>query len=123
MSVRSEKVASVIKQEVGNIFQRNFGMQEFGFMTVTEVRMSPDLKIAKIHVSVFGDEKRKAKSLALLEEQKAFIRSEIGNKVRLKFTPSIVFYLDESLDRAMHIEHIINEIHQEREGGDPDDGG
>lgn len=111
MSVRTEKVASLIKEEVSQIFQRNFGMQEYGFMTVTEVRMTPDLKTARIYVSIFGDKARKEKSLAMLEEQKSFIRSEVGHGVRLKYTPSIVFFLDDTLDRVMKIEGIINQIH------------
>ncbi|MBI2618706.1 MAG: 30S ribosome-binding factor RbfA [Ignavibacteriales bacterium] len=113
MSVRTEKVASLIKEEVGTIFQRHFGMEEYGFMTVTDVRMSADLKIAKIYVSVFGDAARKEKSLVQLEEQKSFIRSTLGHNIRLKFTPTLVFFLDESLDRAMNIENIINKIHRE----------
>ena len=51
MSVRSEKVGSLIKEELGVLFQRNFSMAEFGFLTVTEVLMSPDLKIAKVYVT------------------------------------------------------------------------
>jgi|SRR3972149_2545830 len=113
MSVRTEKVASLIKEEVSRIFQRNFGMQEYGFMTVTEVRMSPDLKNARIYVSVFGDAARKQKSLAMLENQKSFVRSELGHSIRLKFTPAIAFYLDDTLDHVMKIEGIINQIHSE----------
>ncbi len=120
MSVRTEKVASLVKEEVSRIFQRNFGMQEYGFMTVTEVRMSPDLKNAKIYVSIFGDAARKEKSLAMLEDQKSFVRSELGHSIRLKFTPAIAFYLDDTLDRVMKIEGIINKIHSE-EKRNPDD--
>lgn len=116
MSVRSEKVASLVKEEVSRIFQRNFGMQEYGFMTVTEVRMAPDLKNARIYVSIFGDLARKEKSLAMLEEQKSFIRSELGHSVRLKYTPAIAFYLDDTLDRVMKIQGIINQIHGEEKG-------
>lgn len=112
MSVRTEKVASLVKQELSLIFQRNFGMNEFGFMTVTEVRMSPDLKVAKVYVSVFGDEERKQRSMDLLEGEKGFIRAELGHAVRLKFTPSLIFYLDESLDRAMSINKILNDLHK-----------
>ncbi|MGH2568281.1 MAG: ribosome-binding factor A, partial [Bacteroidota bacterium] len=50
MSIRTEKVASLVKQELSLIFQRNFGIDKYGFLTVTEVRMSPDLKIAKVYV-------------------------------------------------------------------------
>ncbi|MEK6566529.1 MAG: 30S ribosome-binding factor RbfA [Bacteroidota bacterium] len=112
-SVRTEKVASMVKEEVGTIFQRNFPMEEYGFITVTDVHMSPDLKIAKIYVSIFGDETRKKKSLALLESQKAFVRSTLGHQIRIKFTPEIVFYLDETIDRAMNLENIFKQIHKE----------
>jgi ribosome-binding factor A len=113
MSVRTEKVASLIKQELGTIFQRNFSMEEYGFITVTEVRVSPDLKVAKVYVSVFGDANRKQRSMELLEQEKSFVRSELGHSIRLKFTPSLIFYLDESLDRAMNINSILNKIHKE----------
>ncbi|HEX9615540.1 MAG TPA: 30S ribosome-binding factor RbfA [Bacteroidota bacterium] len=113
MSVRSEKVASLIKEEVSTIVQRNFTMEEYGFLTVTDVEMSADLKNAKIYVSVFGDAKRKERTLALLEGQKGFIRSTLGRSIRLKFTPTVTFQLDETLDRVMKIEKIINEIHKD----------
>lgn len=112
MSVRAEKVASLIKEEVGTLFQRNFSMKEFGFLTVTDVRMTPDLKNARIYVSIFGDAARKEKTLAMLEEQKAFVRSSLGRVTRLKFTPTITFLLDETLDRAMKIEQILNDLYK-----------
>lgn len=113
MSVRTERVASIVKEEIGIIFQRNFDMKEFGFITVTEVRMSPDLKIAKVFVSVFGDAGQKQKTLAMLEGQKSFVRHTLGHNVRLKFTPSIAFYLDETMDNAMNLERIFKKIHKE----------
>jgi len=118
MSVRTEKVSSLIKERISEIFQHNFRMEEYGFMTVTEVRMSPDLKIAKVYVSIFGDPERKRKTLALLEVEKPFIRTELGRNLRLKFTPSIFIYLDDSLDHAMHIESLLNKIHKDTEPGD-----
>jgi ribosome-binding factor A len=117
MSVRTEKVASLIKQQLSVIFQRNFSMQEYGFLTVTEVRVSPDLKVAKIYVSVFGEQERKKKSMSLLEDQKGFVRSELGHSIRLKFTPEIIFYLDDSLDRAMSINKLLDQIHHDDEDG------
>ena len=112
MSVRSEKVGSLIKEELGVLFQRNFSMTDYGFLTVTEVLMSPDLKVAKVYVSIFGDGERKKKSLAKLEAQKPSIRSMLGHAVRLRFTPEIIFYLDETLDRAMKLENIFHKIHE-----------
>ena len=112
MSVRSEKVGSLIKEELGVLFQRNFSMADYGFLTVTEVLMSPDLKVAKVYVSIFGDSERKKTSLAKLEAQKPSIRSMLGHAVRLRFTPEIIFYLDETLDRAMKLEYIFHKIHE-----------
>ncbi|MEK6650340.1 MAG: ribosome-binding factor A, partial [Bacteroidota bacterium] len=62
MGLRAERVASVIKEEVGGVFQRRFSIEEYGFLTVTEVRVSPDLRVAKIFVSIFGDAERKKRS-------------------------------------------------------------
>lgn len=113
MSLRSDRVASVVKEEVGRLFQRRFSMEQYGFMTVTEVRMSPDLRQARIYVSVFGDEKRKERTLALLEEQKSVVRSAVGKAVRLRLTPEIAFVLDETMDKAMNLEAIFKKIHDE----------
>jgi ribosome-binding factor A len=112
VSVRSEKVGSLIKEELGLLFQRNFSMTEYGFLTVTDVVMSPDLKVAKVYVSIFGDEERKKKSFAKLEAQKPAIRSMLGRAVRLRYTPEIFFYLDDTLDRAMKLENIFHKIHE-----------
>jgi len=113
MSVRTERVASLVKQLISEIFQHNFSLEEYGLITVTEVRMSPDLKIAKVFVSIFGDDEQKKKTLALLEVEKRSIRSELGHNLRLKFTPTLNFYLDESLDHAMRIERLIHQIHKD----------
>ena len=115
MSVRSEKVASLFKEEFGTYFQKNFPMERYGLMTVTEVRMSPDLRNAKVFVSIFGDEGRKKKSLAQLESHKPEIRSAMGRLIRLRNTPALSFVLDESIDRAMNLEKIFKQIHQERD--------
>jgi ribosome-binding factor A len=116
MSVRTEKVASLIKELMSEIILRNFRMEQFGLMTVTEVRVTPDLKLAKVYVSVFGDADKKKNALAHLEVEKGAIRSELGHNMNLKFTPVIAFYLDETLDYAMKIENLINQIHKDPPG-------
>jgi ribosome-binding factor A len=113
MSVRTEKVASLVKELISEIFQHQFPMEQYGLMTVTEVRMSPDLKTAKVFVSIFGDAERKKKTLALLEVEKATVRSQLGRNLRMKFTPQVMFFLDESLDYAMRIETLLNQIHKD----------
>jgi ribosome-binding factor A len=112
VSVRSEKVGSLVKEELGLLFQRNFSIADFGLLTVTDVLMSPDLKVAKVYVSIFGDKEKKKKYFAKLESQKPSIRSMLGSAVQLRFVPEIIFYLDETLDRAMKLENIFHKIHE-----------
>ena len=113
MSVRTEKAASLVKELISEIFQQNYRMEDHGLITVTEVRMSPDLKIAKVYVSIFGDTERKRNTLPFLETVKAFVRSELGHNLRLKFTPGLSFFLDDSLDHAMRIEDILHKIRRD----------
>jgi ribosome-binding factor A len=113
MSVRTQKVGSLIKEELSVLFQRNFSMSEYGFLTVTEVIMSPDLKVAKVYISVFGDAERKKKSFSMLEAHKSSIRSMLGQSIRLRYTPEIIFYLDETVEKAMKLENIFRKIHEQ----------
>lgn len=113
MSVRTERVASLVKELLSESIQRRFRMEEVGLITVTEVRMSPDLKIAKAYISIFGNTEKKKQTFALLEAGKAGMRSDLGHKLNLKFTPSLSLYLDESLDHAMRIEDLLNKIRKD----------
>jgi ribosome-binding factor A len=113
MSVRTHKVGSLIKEELSVLFQRNFSMSDYGFLTVTEVIMSPDLKVAKVYISVYGDTERKKKSFSMLEAHKSSIRSMLGRSVRLRYTPEIIFYLDETVEKAIKLENIFHKIHEQ----------
>ena len=114
MSIRSERVASVIKQELGSIISRDLnGSSEYGFATVTEARMTPDLRLARVFVSILGTEEKKEKTLRYIEHQKGHYRSLIGSALHLRFTPELEFHHDTSLDNAMHIEELIRQIHKD----------
>ncbi len=116
MSLRTERVASLIKEEVGTHFSREFRDPAYGLITVTEVQVSPDLRIAKIYVSILGNPEVRAVTMRMLEDHKGEIRSFIGRNIRLKFTPEIHFYIDETLDRVEKINRLIEQIHRNDEG-------
>jgi ribosome-binding factor A len=118
MSVRTERVASLVKEILSESIQRRFRMEEVGLITVTEVRMSPDLKIAKAYISIFGNADKKQQTFARIEGEKPGMRSDLGRNLNLKFTPSLSFYLDESLDHAMRIEDLLNKIRKDSPGED-----
>jgi ribosome-binding factor A len=112
VSVRTEKVAHLIKEEVGLLIERDYRSSEMGFITVTKVMMSPDLRLAKIYISVFGDAKTKERTLFLLNEAKKDIRQFIGKTVRIKFTPEIAFFIDDTMDYVANIEQLLKKTHE-----------
>ena len=114
MSIRTERVASLIRQEMGTILSREFsGSQEYGFATVTETRMTPDLRTARIYVSVLGSEEKQEKTMKRIESSKGHYRTMLGSRVNLRFAPILEFFHDKSLDNALHIEGLIKQIHKD----------
>ncbi|MBI5476293.1 MAG: 30S ribosome-binding factor RbfA [Ignavibacteriales bacterium] len=115
MSLRTEKVASLIKEEIGSYIAREYRDPAYGFITVTDVIVTPDLRIAKIYVSIMGTDAVKSATLKMLEDNKGELRMVVGSHLRLKFTPAINLYLDETLDRVEKIEKLLKQIHQEED--------
>ena len=117
--LRIEKLQELIKQEMSKMLLREIKDPRIGFVTVTDVEMTGDLREAKIYVSVMGDEKKVQDTLKGLKSALGFIRREIGKRIRLRFTPEISFALDTSLDYSEHIQKILLDI--EKEGTNKDE--
>jgi ribosome-binding factor A len=113
MSIRAERVSSLIKEEVGAILIREYQGQTVGFTTVTDVRMSPDLKIAKVYFSVFGKPEIQEKTMEWLEQEKPHIRGLLASHLRMKFVPALQFYLDDTLNHVDRINTLIKKIHDD----------
>ena len=113
MSIRTERVASVIKERIAAILIHDFNDPALGFITVTDVRMSPDLKIAKVYFSVLGNEEVQAKAMKTLEAEKQHLRGLVASHVQLKFAPTLQFYLDHTLEEVDRINRLINKIHED----------
>lgn len=108
-STRQLKVAREIQRDLSEII-RSRGMAAFGgaMVTVSEVRISPDLSIAKVFVSIFPSDCA-PQVMQLLEEEKRSIRGELGRQVssQLRIVPELDFHLDTTLDYAEHIEELL----------------
>ena len=108
-STRQLKVAREIQKDLAEIIRAK-GMAAFGgaMVTVSEVRVSPDLSLAKVFVSIFPSEKQ-GNVMQLLEENVRALRGELGRVVgkQLRIVPELVFLLDTSLDYAMHIDELL----------------
>lgn len=118
MSIHTERVAELVQREVARILQREYSDQLQPMVTITRTRMTGDLSIAYIHVSVMGDSSKQRESTfqqlkALTPEIRELLASRIRHKVRE--IPELKFFLDESIQKAKRMENLFDRIRDERE--------
>jgi len=108
-SIRQEKVSRLLQRELGTYFQRESSLFGGAMITVTVVRMSPDMGIAKVYISIFAAPD-KNKVLEKVEHLKGEIKRKLGQDLRhnLRMIPDLHFYIDDSLDYAENIENLLN---------------
>jgi ribosome-binding factor A len=113
MSHRANRVGEQMKKELGDIISRKIKDPRIGFVTVTDVEVTGDLQQAKVYISVLGDEEQRENTLKGLAKAKGFIRTEIGQRIRLRKTPEITFEFDESVDYGNRIENLLHQLHHD----------
>lgn len=113
MSHRANRVGEQMKKELGDIIGRKIKDPRIGFVTVTDVEVTGDLQQAKVYISVLGDEEQRENTLKGLAKAKGFIRTEIGNRIRLRKTPEIIFEWDESIDYGNRIDTLLHQLHRD----------
>ena len=116
--LRIEKLQELIKQEMSKMLLKELKDPRIGFVTVTDVEMTGDLREAKIYVSIMGGAEQVKSSLEGLQSALGFIRREIGHRIRLRFTPEISFALDTSLDYGDHIQKLLLQVEGENKNAD-----
>lgn len=105
---RQDKINEEVKKQLSNIIRNEVkDIRLSPLTTITDVEVTKDLSYAKAFVSVFGSNKDREKTLEALKSSSGFIRRELGKKVKLRITPKLIFELDTSVDRAMHIEELL----------------
>lgn len=112
-NLRANRVGEQIKKELTDIIQRGIKDPRIGFVTVTAVDVTGDLQQATAFVTVYGDEDERSKSLDALEKAKGFIRSEIGQRIKLRKTPELQFKFDESIDHGNRIDELLRNLNKE----------
>lgn len=108
---RSLRVSELIKREISTIIFFTIKDPTVKSVTITFVKVTDDLKHAKIYYRVLGDDQAKDAALKGLERAKNFIRAEIGHRTDLRFVPEIEFFYDNSMDAAEHIDALLKKIH------------
>jgi len=107
---RTNRIAGEMQKEISDIIRNSIKDPRLPeFISVTAVRVTKDLRYARVYVSVFGSEKEKNDAMAALKNASGFVRREIGQRVQLRYTPEITFLLDDSIEQGLHISKLIDE--------------
>jgi ribosome-binding factor A len=110
---RPDRVADQIRAELAELLAREVHDPGVGFVTLTRVRVSPDLQQARVYYTALGDEKSRRATERALARASGFLRRQIGTRLRLKRTPELTFHYDESIAGQDRIEQLLNELHAE----------
>jgi len=106
------RLAEDIREEVAGIVAR-LKDPRVGFVTVTRVSLTPDLRSAQVFVGVLGDEAQRRKTLLALQQASGFVRRELGQRLRVRHTPELAFRYDEGLEATERVARILREIDDE----------
>ncbi len=110
-SVRLLRIEEGLVREVAGILRNRMKDPRMGMVTVTGAEVSPDIQNARIYVSVLGSETEKQSALAALSHAVSFIRGEVGRVLKLKFTPDIRFFYDDSAERGERMDGLLKGLH------------
>ena len=106
---RMRRVDEAMRQVLGDALAQELKDPRVGFVTVTDVKTSPDLRHARVYVSVLGDQPAREATLAGLRSAHGFLQGRVAGELRLKRTPELRFELDETAERAARLERLIEE--------------
>jgi len=111
---RSTRLSILLREEIADIVMRKVKDPRLGFITVTDVALSEDLKLAKVFISVMGEGDKEI-TMKILNSARGLIRNEVSKRVRIKFIPSIEFRIDRSVERGNRIDQLLKEIEEPHE--------
>ncbi len=111
---RANRVADQLRAEITDLVAREVHDPGIGFLTITHVKVTPDLQTARVYYTTLGDQKARRETARALERATPFLRRHIGSRLRLKRVPVLEFFFDEAVERGDRIEQILQEISADR---------
>lgn len=107
---RASRVAEEIKREIAQMLREEIKDPRVGFITLTDVDVTNDLRYAKIFLSVYGSSEEKEQTMGVLQKAQGYIRSELGKRLRLRYTPELTFKFDESIQYGAKIMELLETV-------------
>ena len=110
MSQRIDRVDELLRQEIGALLAKELADPRIGFATITDVETSPDLRHAKVWVSVIGGRTDRVETVRALQASMGFVRHELGKRLWIKRIPALHIQLDDSAERGTRVLHLLQEL-------------
>ena len=113
MGIRKDRVQRALAKEISTILQEDLKDPRIGFITITRIEITQDLRYAKIYFSILGDEDKKAESVSGLDSASSYIRKLVGGRLGLRYVPELAFILDKSVEYTIALEETLKKIKDE----------
>jgi ribosome-binding factor A len=117
---RTDRVAALLQAALSELLLRGVKDPRVGMVTITGIKLSPDLKHASVYVSTHGDDAAHARMLAGLASARTYLQSQAGRRLGLRFTPELRFEIDPSIGAAERLEQLLREVEAKRRDDDDD---
>jgi ribosome-binding factor A len=110
MTARTDRIDELLRQEIGQILERDVQDPRIGFVTVTDVETAPDLSTARVWVSVIGQPEERERTMRALERAMPFVRHELGSRIRIRRIPELLLRTDDTAQRGTRVLQLLAEL-------------
>ena len=118
---RPDRVGEQIRQELSQLLLSDVHDPGIGLITLTRVKVSPDLQLARVYYTLMGDDRARSETKRALDRATPFLRRQIGSRIRLRRVPELQFHFDESVEAQDRLERILLELEAERQSRKPEE--
>ena len=115
---RIQRLAGILKAEISQIIHSRLKDPRVGFVTISRVMLSSDLKLAKVYFTLLGDAGKAKENEEALNRASSFIQSELGSRIRVRYMPALRFYFDETWEYEENIERLLHELHTKQDSSE-----
>jgi ribosome-binding factor A len=118
---RADRVSGLIQELLSDLLKKSIHDPRLEMTTITKVKMSPDLKLARIYFTIYGDRKKSEDAADGFESARGFIKRNLARNLRLRYMPDLKFFYDESFDYGLHIDQLLKKIKMDNGPGHQSD--
>ncbi len=119
-SIRLHKINELLRREISDVIHSEVKDPKVGFVTITNVDVTKDLKYAAVRISVLGEDKKKQSTIRCLNNAAGFVQHILSTRIRLRSMPKIIFKLDTTIDHSLRVQQLLEEIHNKEKNNDID---